>query len=112
MLTSAPSYLSLPKDWARHVRAAVLHIIALAHTALTRARGWCLNCRVTRLRLAAELDRARAEVSFLREELRIKDVRMSKVEPKRRPQYPPTARLPMAAPIRGPGPAGSALRRR
>ena len=93
MLTPAPSDPSLPKDWPRHVRSAVLHVIALAHAALTRARGWCLNCRVTRARLAGELDRAHSEISLLREELRIKDVRMAKIEPKRRPQYPPTARL-------------------
>jgi hypothetical protein len=93
MPTSAPYDHSLPKGWPRHVRGAVLHVIALAHTALTRARGWCLNCRVTRVRLATELDRAHSEISLLREELRIKDVRMAKIEPKRRPQYPPTARL-------------------
>ena len=92
MLTSAPSDRSLPKDWPRHVRSAVLQVIALAHMALTRARGWCLNCRVTRLRLAAELDRAHSEISLLREEICIKDARMAKIDPSGAPStLPPHA---------------------
>jgi len=54
MLTSAPPDHPLPKGWPRRVRSAALHVIALAHAALTRAQGWCLDSRVAKLRLAAE----------------------------------------------------------
>ena len=44
------------------------------------------NCRV---RLKAELDRANQDIALLREEVRIKDARMARIDPHRRPHYPP-----------------------
>ena len=46
-----------------------------------------LNARV---RLKAENDRLHEEVALLREEMRIKDNRMTLIVPQRRPHYAPT----------------------
>jgi transposase InsO family protein len=46
-----------------------------------------------RVRLAGELERARNEIALLRETLRIKDARMRRIDPQRRPQYRPTDRM-------------------
>ena len=44
-------------------------------------------------RPAAEDDRLTQEIHLLREELRIKDARVAKIDPRRRPYYPPTERM-------------------
>ncbi len=85
--------LPLPKSWHALVRSAVLHSIALAHAAVTHVRGMCLDSRIARLRLAARLDRAEAEIARLHEETRIKDSRMAAIDPRRRPHYPPVERM-------------------
>jgi len=46
-----------------------------------------------RVRLKAENDRLLQENASLREEMRIKDVRMAQISPHRRPHYPPTERM-------------------
>ena len=45
------------------------------------------------MRLAAKSDRLQQEAEILREEIRIKDTRMAKLNPLRRPYYPPTERM-------------------
>ncbi len=50
------------------------------------------NGPLPRARLAAQLDRLSAELATLREELRIKDERMTRI-PAKRPHYPPAERL-------------------
>jgi len=83
----------LPRNWPWHVRSAVLHVISLARYVLAEVRGWAANSLNTRLRPAAQLDRARQEIALLREELRIKDARMAFIPPHQRPHYPPTQRM-------------------
>ena len=85
--------VQLPQCWPRRVRSAAVHAISLADLAFTKTLSWAADGLNTRLRLQVELERLRREVSLLREEIRIKDVRMEQVEPHRRPYYPPTARL-------------------
>ena len=92
MTTNTPQ-IPLPKSWTGHVRSAVLHVIALAQFATVYTRSWAANSINTRIRLKAELDRANQEIASLREELRIKDVRMAQIDPHRRPHYPPTERM-------------------
>lgn len=93
MPSNLKSNFSLPKDWKPRVRTAVLHAMALAHSAITNARGWCVNSRIVRTRLASELERARTEIAQLREEIRIKDARMALIETHKRPHYPPVERM-------------------
>jgi len=85
--------IPLPETWPRQTKSALVAATSLAHAALTFARGWCVNSPLERVRLAAECERLRSEVVLLREELRIKDARMHKLEPARRPQYAPVERL-------------------
>ena len=67
----------LPSSWPKHAKAATLHVISLAHFALTQVRGWAANSPIHRVRLAAERDQLNSEVAMLREEIRIKDARMA-----------------------------------
>jgi len=88
-----PAQIPLPKSWSKHVRSAVLHAISLAQFATAYTRGWAANSINSRVRLKAKLDRANQEIALLREEIRIKNVRMARINPRRRPHYPPTKRL-------------------
>ena len=82
--------IPLPSGWAQNVKSAVLHAISLAQFAIACARGWAANSINARVRLAADNDRLKQDNQLLREELRIKDVRMAKLDTRRRPYYPPT----------------------
>ena len=87
----------LPDTWPATVKSAVLHVISLAQLAAAHTRGWAADSINARVRLKAENDRLRAEIGLLREEIRIKDARMTRVDPHRRPQYPPTERMAVLA---------------
>lgn len=71
----------------------MLHVISLAQFSLGYARGWAADSVNQRLRLRAENDRLRQEIALLREEIRIKDARMARIDPRRRPHYPPISRM-------------------
>jgi hypothetical protein len=88
-----PATLPLPRGWPRRVRSAVVQVISLARTSLAVAQGWASESMSPELRQQSEEYRLRQEIGLLREEIRIKDVRMEQIEPHRRPHYPPTARL-------------------
>ena len=85
--------IPLPKGWSRRARSGALQAISLARFSLTAARGHAAHAWDARVRLAEENDRLRQEVALLREELRIKDARMERIPPQRRPHYPPVERL-------------------
>ena len=85
--------IPLPKFWPIHVRAGMLHVIALAQFATAHTRSWVANRVHARIRLQAERDRAVQELALQREETRIKDARMASINPHRRPHYPPAERL-------------------
>jgi predicted RNA polymerase sigma factor len=91
MAHSIQSECCLPSYWKRSVRSAVLQAISLAHYAVMHARG--RSARATRTSCAVEIDRLRQYIALLREELRIKDLRMARVPPARRPHYPPVERM-------------------
>ena len=88
-----PTRIHLPKGWQDDVKSAVLHAIALAHYAIVYARAWAADSINARARLAAENDRLREDCALLREELRIKDSRMTQIAPQRRPHYGPHERM-------------------
>jgi hypothetical protein len=89
----SPPDIPLPSGWAKNVRSAVLHVISLAHCAIVAARGWAANSINARVRLAADNDRLKQDNQLLREELCIKDVRIAKLDPRRRPYYPAARRI-------------------
>ena len=93
MCDQLASDIVLPTGWGNNVKSAVLHVISLAHYAILSAHGWAANALNPRARQAAEMDRLTNEVALLREELRIKDARIAKIDPRHRPYYPPTERM-------------------
>ncbi len=93
MLEQGKPRIPLPKSWNKHVRSAVLHVISLAQYATVYTRSWAVDSMNGRVRLRAELDRANQEIALIREAIRIKDARMARIAPLRRPHYPPTERM-------------------
>ena len=85
--------IPLPKDWPQHIKLAVIHSVALSHRAITFSRSFAINSSIERVRLAGELDRVQNEIALIREELRIKDARMTKLPPRKRPQYSSQERM-------------------
>ena len=79
--------IPLPKDWPEYVKLATIHSVALAHRVITYSRSFAINSSIERVRLAGELDCVQNEIALLHEELRIKDARMAKLPPRKRPQY-------------------------
>jgi putative transposase len=90
---SSSAEIPLPRGWPSLVKSAILHVISLAQFTLAYTRGWAANSPNSRIRLRAELDRAHQEIAQLREEVRVKDVRMAQLAPHRRPYYPPVERM-------------------
>jgi transposase InsO family protein len=88
----SPSIM-LPTGWPGNVKSAVLHAISLAHFIFAYTRGWAANSINERVRLKAELKRARTDNARLREEIRIHRARMEQIAPHRRPFYPPVERM-------------------
>lgn len=70
-----------------------MHVISLAHFAIVAVRGWAANSINARVRLTAENDQLKQDNQLLREELRIKDDRLAKIDPRRRPYPSPTERM-------------------
>ncbi len=85
--------IPLPKDWPNHVQAAILHVIALAHLAIVHSRSRVAHSRLTRVRLRGQLEQAENEIGLLKEEMRIKDARLARLAPRRRPHYRPVDRM-------------------
>ena len=85
--------VALPKGWCETLQTAVVRVCSLAHLAIVHARGWAANSINKRVRMAAEIERVRAEIALLKEDIRIKDARMRKIDPHRRPFYNATERL-------------------
>ena len=79
--------IPLPRAWPSRVKSAILHVISLVQFTIAYTRGWAADSVNTRIRLKAELDRALQDNALLREEIRIKDVRMARIEPHQRPLY-------------------------
>ena len=82
--------LPLPKGWAGSIRSAVLNVVVLIRIATLASREFLIEEGDV---LYAKLYRLEAEVAMLREELRINGVRLRRIDPHRRPQYPPAERM-------------------
>ena len=91
------SSATLPKNWPATVQTSMLHVIGLAKFAIVNGRGWTANSPSAAVRLKAEYDRLKEENALLREELRIKDARMARIDSHHRPQYRPCERMAVLA---------------
>jgi len=69
--------IPLPKGWPTQIKSAMLHVISLAQFSMAYTRGWAADSVTPRLRLKARVDQLEQEVTLLRDEIRIKDARMS-----------------------------------
>jgi putative transposase len=69
----------------------------MARVSLSLARAKAERDGDALVRLQVENDRLRQEVALLKEEIRIKDARMSRLPAQRRPHYPPIERLAILA---------------
>ena len=85
--------IALPRSWNRRTKAAILQILALSHYAFTVMVARAANERSRRTRFRAEIDRLNHELALLQEEIRIKNARMTRVPPHRRPHYTPLERM-------------------
>jgi transcriptional regulator with XRE-family HTH domain len=71
----------------------MLHVISLAQYAAAYTHGWAASSLNKRIRVEADNNRLITEHLLLREEIRIKDTRMERIPPQRRPHYEPTERM-------------------
>jgi len=82
--------IPLPRGWSKSARHAVLNVIGLVRVAMLAGREHLIrNGDVTE----ASVYRLETEVALLREELRILGVRVTCINPQRRPQYPAAERM-------------------
>ena len=88
-----PPGIHLPRGWPRHVKSAILHVIAFAQYAAAYSRSWAINGRIAHVQLKADNDEFRQQVAMLTEGIRIKDTRTKRLAPQKRPHYVPTERF-------------------
>ena len=86
-------HIPLPRGWNRRAKSAILHILALSHYTFTALLARAALSKNRQVRLRAQIDRRNHEIALLQEELRIKDARMERVPPHRRPHYVPLERM-------------------
>ncbi|MBL8743031.1 MAG: DDE-type integrase/transposase/recombinase [Myxococcales bacterium] len=93
MTTSAKSTnLPLPTGWSETVKTALLQVSALARVAILDVRaGFATGPKDAKT--AARIAALETEVGQLREELRIKDARMARLDPRKRPHFAADDRL-------------------
>ncbi len=83
----------LRRGWALNVKSAMLHVIALAQYALTHTRGWAATSPGNQVRFRSEIERLNQQITLLQEELRIKNARLRRIAPNKRPHYSPVERM-------------------
>jgi Tfp pilus assembly protein PilX len=88
-----PRGVPLPPNWPRRVKSALLHIITLAQYVAACTHSWAVNSRLARLRLKAENGQLKQEAALRAKEMRIKNARLRRVDPQKRPHYAPTERM-------------------
>jgi putative transposase len=71
----------------------MLHVISLAKYAAVHTRSWAADSLNARVRFRAERDHSLEDAALQREEMRIKDARMTRIPAPRRPYYTPAERL-------------------
>ena len=85
--------LPLPKNWKQSIKSAVIHTLSLAFKSMTLTLSYLSDNDRLPARMVAELKRIKMENAHLKELMAIKDTRMARIDPKRRPYYSPTERM-------------------
>jgi transposase InsO family protein len=84
--------LPLPPGWSETVKTGLLQVVGLARVALLDVRAGFAN-GPSDAKTAARLAALESEIAQLREELRIKDARMLRLDPRKRPHFTGEERL-------------------
>ncbi len=85
--------ICVPRTWKRRVKSSMLHAISLARYCMAAISGKAATSHDHQTRRQARIDQFEHDNSLLREEMRIKDERMLRVPPHRRPYYSPIERM-------------------
>lgn len=88
-----PTDLPLPKNWKQSIKSAVIHTLSLAFKSITLTLSQLSENDHLPVRMAAQLKRLKMENAQLKKMMEIKDARMIRLDPKRRPYYSPTERM-------------------
>ncbi len=83
----------IPSGWNQRVQSAILQAVSLGRHCFVAIVARMANSPKASKRLVAENEDFKSQVESLREELRLKVVRMGRVPSQRRPHYSPTERL-------------------
>ena len=87
-----PKFRSQRLEEAGSIRGAARPLPCPVRAAYTSS--WAADSTNARVRLKAELDRANEELLLLREEIRVKNARLARIDPHRRPHYSPMSEWP------------------
>ncbi len=82
--------LPLPKGWSKAARNAVLNVIGIVRIAMLAGREALIRNGGVK---EARIHQLETDLAMTREELRINGARMKRIDPQRRPQYPPVERM-------------------
>lgn len=77
--------LPLPKAWKQSIKSAVICTLSLALKTITLALAHSSDSDHLPVRMAAQLKRLKMDNAQLKEIIEIKDARMIRLDPKRRP---------------------------
>ena len=88
-----PTSMPIPRQWPSSVKSAFIHAVSLASAVFTCSCVLSAKRKSRDTRQNAELAQAYQENQLLREELAIKDERIQRIAPHRRPQYSPIQRM-------------------
>ena len=90
------SDLPLPKSWKQSIKSAVIHTLSLAFKTITLTLGHLSDSHHPPVRMAIQLKRLEMENAQLKEMMTIKDARMARLDPKRRPYSSPDMERPLS----------------
>ena len=82
--------LPLPKGWSKTARHAVMSVIGTVRIAMLVGRAALIKNGDVK---EARIHQLESDLAMTREELRINGARMKRIDPQRRPQYPPVERM-------------------
>ncbi len=86
--------ICVPRCWKRRVKSSMLHAISLARYCMVAISGKAATSHDHQIRCwQSRIDQLEHDNRLLREEMRIKDERMLRLPPHRRPFYPPIERM-------------------
>jgi len=85
--------IPLPSGWNLTVKSAVLQAISVAQFAMAYTQGWAANSVNARIRLKARVAQLEQRIACLTEQMRIKDARLERISPLKRPHYLPVERM-------------------